>query len=609
MFDDPAYSPSGDNPIAPGSPPEGPDPEADACLIKTWHAALDQVMRSGRDIGDVGRIDRIRALEDLKSAACALQAADTVELDRSRREADAAAGIPAAKQGKGVGREISLARRESPHRGGRLLGMARALVDEMPHTFAALQSGVLNEWRATILVRETACLSVEDRAAVDASVAGSPEMLEGVGNKALTAMAQQAAYALDPHAQVKRAAKAETGRHVSCRPAPDTMAWVGALLPVKAGVAVYAALTREADRLRAVGDDRSRGQIMADTLVERVTGKSAAQPVNYEIQLVMTDRTLLQGSSEPAYLAGYGIVPAQYARNLIRGKQGPSDTDQPAGGGTVPPGTASPGTETASAKTGTAPAGIAIAPAGGGLANGEAPDGRARANGAAIGGPPTNGPLTSSPPAPSPDTSRSDAAFDVWIRRLFTAPDTGQLVGMDSRARLMPSGLRRFIQVRDAICRTPWCDAPIRHFDHIIAWSEGGSTSAANGEGYCENCNLAKEADGWQARQVPGDRHTVEITAPTGHKYSSTAPALPGTESPVGTEPPSGTGFPSGTGPWSGTEPASGTGSPSGTESPSGAGRKARLVRQGWQVVECKARPADLRRIARRLRNRLDEVA
>lgn len=606
MFEYSESSPSDGSPIALGSPREGPDPEADARLIRTWHAALEQVVRSGRHIGDAERIDRIRVLEDLKSAACALQAADAVELDRSRREADAAAGIPAAKQGKGVGREISLARRESPHRGGRLLGMARALVDEMPHTFAALQSGVLSEWRATILVKETACLSVEDRAAVDASVAGSPEMLEGVGNKALTAMAQQAAYALDPHAQVKRAAKAETERHVSCRPAPDTMAWVGALLPVRAGVAVYAALTREADRLRAVGDDRSRGQIMADTLVERVTGKSAAQPVNYEIQLVMTDRTLLQGSSEPAYLAGYGIVPAQYARNLIRGNQGPSDTDQSAGAGTVPPGTgtpsagigtAPPGTEAAPARTETLPSGLAIAPAGGDLANGETPDGRARANGPATGGPPTKGPLTSSPPAPSADTSRSDVSFDVWIRRLFTAPDTGQLVGMDSRARLMPSGLRRFIKVRDAICRTPWCDAPIRHFDHIIAWSEGGSTSAANGEGYCENCNLAKEAGGWQARQVPGGRHTVEITAPTGHKYSSTSPALPGTESRVGTEPPSGAGSSSG------TEP------PSGTESPSGAGRKARLMRQGWQVVEGKARPADLRRIARRLRNRLDEVA
>lgn len=39
---------------------------------------------------------------------------------------------------------------------------------------------------------------------------------------------------------------------------------------------------------------------------------------------------------------------------------------------------------------------------------------------------------------------------------------------MDSRARLFPAGLRRFIRARDDTCRTPYCDAPIRHLDHIV---------------------------------------------------------------------------------------------------------------------------------------------
>jgi HNH endonuclease len=93
----------------------------------------------------------------------------------------------------------------------------------------------------------------------------------------------------------------------------------------------------------------------------------------------------------------------------------------------------------------------------------------------------------------------------------------------------MPPGLRRFIQARGATCRTPWSDVPIRHYDHIVPWNEGGETSASNGEGYCESCNLSKEAKGWKAREVPGERHTVEITTPTGHTYTSMAPALPGT--------------------------------------------------------------------------------
>ncbi len=54
----------------------------------------------------------------------------------------------------------------------------------------------------------------------------------------------------------------------------------------------------------------------------------------------------------------------------------------------------------------------------------------------------------------------------VWVHRLYTAPGTGELVAMDSKARFFPPGLRRFIQVRDDACRTPYCDAPIRHDDH-----------------------------------------------------------------------------------------------------------------------------------------------
>ncbi len=41
--------------------------------------------------------------------------------------------------------------------------------------------------------------------------------------------------------------------------------------------------------------------------------------VNVEIQLVMTERTLLDGDEEPAILTGYGPIPAALARRLIRG--------------------------------------------------------------------------------------------------------------------------------------------------------------------------------------------------------------------------------------------------------------------------------------------------
>ncbi len=459
--------------IGSGAPSGGAGPEAAVPGVRV-RDLIDAVasLRPGSDRAEL--IDQLRALEDLKSAAAAAQARIAVAFDAVQRSADAAAGVPAEERGRGVAAQVALARRESPAKGSRLLGLAKALVTEMPRTLAALDSGQLNEWRATLLVKETACLSAEDRCAVDEELAADTGTFDGAGDKAIIAAARAAAYRRDPRTVTQRASHAATERHVSLRPAPDTMTYLTALLPVAQGVAVHAALSRHADTLRNAGEDtRTRGQIMADTLVERTTGTPAGIS-GVEIQLVMTDRTLFQSDAEPARLPGYGIVPAGWARSLLNGSSGH--------------GTSAPG---------------------------QTEDGQA--------GPGHNHDLK------------------VWLRRLYTAPGTGELVGVDSRARLYPPGLRRFIQARDDTCRTPYCDAPIRHIDHIIPWHHGGTTSLANGAGLCEACNHTKELPGWTAQTgtattSPGTRHVLDIRTPTGHHYRSTAPPLPGT--PLNGDPP-----------------------------------------------------------------------
>ena len=278
--------------------------------------------------GSAGIIDRIRELEDWKSAASAEQARLAVAFDLLQRREQARLGVPAEKLGAGIGAQIALARRESPARGGRLLGLAKALVTEMPHTLAALETGQLNEWRATLLVRETACLTAADRAAVDAELAADSGPRRRPGDRAIVAAARAAAYRRDPRSVTERAAHAATERHVSLRPAPDTMCHLTALLPVTAGVAVYKALTGHADTLRAAGDPRGRGQLMADALVERTTGTPGGIS-GVEIQLVITDRTLFQGDAEPARLPGYGTVPAGWARTLINPPPGRAPASGP----------------------------------------------------------------------------------------------------------------------------------------------------------------------------------------------------------------------------------------------------------------------------------------
>jgi len=57
--------------------------------------------------------------------------------------------------------------------------------------------------------------------------------------------------------------------------------------------------------------------------------------------------------------------------------------------------------------------------------------------------------------------------------------------------------------------------------------TEGGATSADNGQGLCEACNHAKQAPGWRARPSPASGgRDIETTTPTGHTYRSGPPAV-----------------------------------------------------------------------------------
>ncbi|HSE07934.1 MAG TPA: DUF222 domain-containing protein [Nocardioidaceae bacterium] len=414
--------------------------------VAELEAFLARLAGTADTASDSERIDLIAELEKLKGAAAAAQARLTAAFDASQRTQQADQGVHTKKQGLGVAGQVALARRDSPNKGARHLGLAKALVHEMPHTLRALTAGRISEWRATILVRETAVLSAEHRSSVDAALA---DRIAHLGDAGVKREAMKLAYQLDPASVLRRNRRAYEERRVSIRPAPDTMSYVTGLLPVAQGVAVHAALTKHADALRATGDQRSRGQIMADTFVERLTGQARAGDVPVEVQLVMTDRTLLGGDDTPARVVGYGPIPAALGRALIR-------------------------------------AGSA----------GE----QAR----------------------------------VWVRRLFTNPVSGDLIAMDSRRREFPVGLRRFFVIRDEVCRTPWCDAPIRHADHLVRAADGGATSADNGQGLCEACNQAKEAPGWQTSATrAGPGHAVTVRTPTGHSYMSTPPDLPGGRPPV----------------------------------------------------------------------------
>ena len=250
------------------------------------------------------------------------------------------------------------------------------------------------------------------------SLCADPGVVERLSPRQLVGRLQRAAAELDAAAVARRRRRAEADRHVSLRPAPDVMTWLGALLPVKAGVAVHATLHREALSAKAAGDPRSIGQLMADILVQRVvhpgladsaiarpdaeiTWTSASTPASAStvlntpsanavpvvVNLIVRDSVLFGDEDGTGWVEGHGPVPGDLIRQWI--------------------------------------------------------------------------------------ADNREADVEVRLRRLYEQPATGNLVAMDSRSELFGGLLAEFIRIRDRVCRTVGCGALVRHTDHVEPRSRG----------------------------------------------------------------------------------------------------------------------------------------
>lgn len=111
------------------------------------------------------------------------------------------------------------------------------------------------------------------------------------------------------------------------RPTSDVMGVLSARLPAPMAIAAYQALRCAAITKQASGDPRSLNGLMADELYERLTGRSVVDGIDVEVGLVITDAALFAGTSDPAELLGYGPIPAELARELLRPHEGRAEHD------------------------------------------------------------------------------------------------------------------------------------------------------------------------------------------------------------------------------------------------------------------------------------------
>lgn len=270
---------------------------------------------------DAARIDQIATLERIQAAAAATQAALMVGFARSQVEAQQQAVLADPRAvGRGIADQLALACRVSPSEGSRRLGVARALHVELPSTAALLRDGRISAYVAGLVASESRHLDPDRRRAVDGRVAAE---LADCAPRRAAMLARKYAYEADPQGYVQRGRTARADRRVGLRPAPDTMAILSGFLPVEQGVACLAALRTHTDSVKNTGDQRSRDQIMADTLVERITGQAAAADVQAEVAIVVpVDALVRPDAGSTAEVVGYGPIPAALAKDVLAGSRG-----------------------------------------------------------------------------------------------------------------------------------------------------------------------------------------------------------------------------------------------------------------------------------------------
>ncbi|WP_226352508.1 DUF222 domain-containing protein [Pseudonocardia sp. ICBG601] len=385
-------------------------------------------------LSEADLIDQVQQIESVQASLAALQASRIRAFAQThiqnRLTDDGTDGSDRARTDperlhRSVVAQIQLACRVSTTEARTRVANARDLHSGLDHVRGLHTAGELSAAKVTAIAVECRDLDPHQRRQVDTRLAAHDLTRLGIGR--LRAMTRRLVAEIAPERFRARVHAAAAERRVTLRPAPDAMSYLTAYIPVAQGAACLAALQKAFVQVQVdpAPLTRSRGQIMADTLVERVTGQATATAVNLEVQVTVPVQALLDPTPSPlpAEIPGLGPVPVELLA-----------------------------------------------------------------------------------------TSEGTAS----LRRLLT--DQGLVIGGDSRQRTFTGLLATLVKARaNNRCTEPYCDAPLRHIDHIHRHTDGGHTELDNGRGLCEFHNHIREQPGWHVTRTPDG--TVLTTTPTGHTY------------------------------------------------------------------------------------------
>jgi len=223
------------------------------------------------------------------------------------------------------------------------------------------------------------------------------------------------------------------------------------------------------------------------------------------VNILVPVETLLGLSATPGEAAGYGLLDAQDARDLVAA--------------------AARHPHTRWCVTAVHPDGTAAAH---GCARGRhQPPGTATGPGPPLG---TAGPDLPPGTEPGPDPPPDRAARDYLASlRIRVAPIArGHCDHVRAETGYQPSrALAHLVKVRNARCTAPGCGRPASRcdLDHTVAWDQGGITCECDLAPPCRHHHRAKQAEGWRLEQPePG---VLPWRTPAGRTYTTAPTSYP----------------------------------------------------------------------------------
>ena len=479
-------------------PPEWDDTVPDqpvlaygTCTPSGWLALdLDSATTDPPRLSDDTLIEAMIGFDRLASWAAARQARLLAELAR-RRPTDKA---PHSARWAGVGSEyapdeVGVALHLSRGTACARIGLACRLLGTLPETHALWEAGRIDTAKARAVDDATVVLSDElARAVQDRVLSRAPEQTLAQLKAALA----RAVLAVDPDGAEQRHRQARRDRRVVITPEADGMASLWALLTATQAAGAFSWLTRLA---RGLGPDdlRSMDTRRADILAALLSGQLVTNPDTDTTPADSTDDDNSTGDAPTGGTAAGKPTEGTSHTGDAGTSKTPPDLDSTGAGAGRPIHPVTPGK----------PLIQVVIP-----------------YSTLIGADDLPAELVGVGPIPA-SLARATAADAVW-RRLITDPLSGTLLDHGRTTYHPPAGLADHVKARDVHCRFPGCRkrAADAELDHIIAWSDDGTTSEPNLAATCTHHHRVKtHADGWRVHAHPDG--SLIWTTPTGHRHTT----------------------------------------------------------------------------------------